>query len=342
MIRFVPKRVIFEPEALEFPLGKEIYQHFRGNPDVEIRQTPTHNRVSGIPGKTPLEGYREAKQTLVVGIKRGMNFQTCKPSAHYQLPLVTSCPGMCEYCYLQTTLGKKPYVRVYINVDEILGQAQKYMATAQPEITIFEGAATSDPIPVEYLTGSLAKTIEFFGKQEFGRFRFVTKFTDIDSLLGLNHNGHTRFRFSINWENIVKKYEHRTPIVEERLQAAKKVADAGYPLGFIIAPIFLDEGWEAGYSHLLETVQKVFAGGLPEGTTFEFITHRFTQRAKTNILALFPATTLPMQEEERKFKFGQFGYGKYIYQPDEFKDLKDFLRQQMELTFPQAQTEYLV
>jgi len=40
--------------------------------------------------------------------------------------------------------------------------------------TIFEGAATSDPVPVEPYTGALAETIRFFASQEHGKFRFVT------------------------------------------------------------------------------------------------------------------------------------------------------------------------
>lgn len=339
---FKPKRVIFEPEALEYPLGKEIYQYFINDKSVEISKTSSHNRVTGIPGKTPLEAYREAKRTLVVGVKRGLNFQTCKPSAHFQLPLTTSCPGMCEYCYLQTTLGKKPYIRAYVNTEEILEQAEKYILKALPEVTVFEGAATSDPLAVEYLTRSLAKSIEFFSRQKHGRFRFVTKFTEVDGLLNLKHNGHTRFRFSINWQEIVDKYEHRTPPVYERLSAARRAADAGYPIGFIVAPILLDQGWEEGYRKLFNDISVMFPNGLPEDSTFEFISHRFTNRAKENILSLFPETSLPMIEEERKFKFGQFGYGKFIYTPEEFDKLREFIHFEIKGNFPLCKIEYIV
>ena len=76
-------------------------------------------------------------------------------------------------------VGDKPFVRVFVNTDEILEQAKKYIDERSPQITIFEGAATSDPIPLEPYTHSLKKTIEFIGKEEKGRFRFVTKFNDI-------------------------------------------------------------------------------------------------------------------------------------------------------------------
>jgi spore photoproduct lyase len=33
-------------------------------------------------------------------------------------------PGMCEYCYLATTLGRRPYLRVYVNIDDVLAKAR--------------------------------------------------------------------------------------------------------------------------------------------------------------------------------------------------------------------------
>lgn len=340
-MRFVPKRVYFEPQALEYNLGRKIRDRLE-KMGVPIFMTSSHNRVTGLSRKTTQESYREAKHTLVVGVRRSKDFAGCKPSANYQLPLATSCPGMCEYCYLATTLGKKPYLRVYVNIDEILARACQYITEKAPEITIFEGSATSDPIPTEYLTGLLKTTIEFFGGQTSGRFRFVTKFTDIDSLLTARHNGHTRFRFSLNADCIIKNYEHNTPVIRERVMAAAKASQAGYPLGFIIAPIFYFDNWRCEYQRLFAELDRQLPAEARKDLTFELITHRFTKRAKNNILELFSKTTLPMDEKERKFKYGQFGYGKYIYQREVMEEIKNFLEGQLKAAFPAAKIEYFV
>lgn len=338
---FIPRRVFFEQAALDYPLGKKIYDNFRQD-NIELKIIGSHNRVTGIPGGTPPAGYVEAKRTLVVGVRRSLRFETCKPSAHYQLPLATSCPGMCEYCYLNTTLGKKPYVRVYVNIDEILAQAKLYIREREPEITVFEGAATSDPLPVEPWTGALRQVIEFFGRERYGRFRFVTKFTDVDGLLDATHNGHTRFRFSLNSDHVISRFERSTPRLAERIMAAARVADAAYPLGFIIAPILVYRGWQEDYAGLFRELRTSLPSIAAADLTFEFITHRFTARAKANILDIFPETQLPMNEEERKFKFGQFGYGKYIYPPEVFGEVKNHMYQLVEKFFPGAQVEYFV
>lgn len=339
MRQFIPSLVFFEPAALEYPLGKQLVEKFK-KMAIPIKSTTSHNHVRGIPGETAKEKYVQAKRSLVVGVRRTLKFASCKPSAHYQLPLVTSCPGFCEYCYLQTTLGPKPINRVYVNLEEILAQAEKNIKERAPEITKFEGAATSDPVPVEYLTGSLRRTIEFFAGQELGRFRFVTKFSDLDSLLTVEHNNHTEIRFSLNTEEIIKKYEKGTVSSQGRIEAAKKVAAADYPLGFLIAPIITYEGWKEQYAQLIENL----ATTLPTGSQpkFELITHRFTARAKQNIAQVFPKFTLPMDEEERQFKYGQFGYGKYIYPKETMQELKEFFKEKIADHFPEAEIAYIV
>ncbi len=339
--QFIPKRAFFEPAALDYSLGQEIYKRLK-EMKVPIKLTGSHNRVTGIPGKTPREMFYEAKRTLVVGVRKSTEFAGCKPSANFQLPLATGCSSMCEYCYLATTLGKKPYVRVYVNIEDILRQTHSYIEERKPEITWFEGAATSDPLPTEYLTGLLYKTIEFFGTQPLGRFRFVTKHDQVDSLLTAAHNGHTRFRFSINAAPIIDKYEHATPSMAERVAAAAKVARAGYPLGFIIAPIFYYPGWEQDYGRLLQALAEQLPQTARKDLTFELISHRYTKRAKSNILELFPQTALPMDEGERKYKYGQFGYGKYVYLPETMAEIKNFLQEKIKGIFPEAYLEYFV
>jgi spore photoproduct lyase len=341
MHRFVPARAYFEPAALDYPLGRKLYNRLRAM-KVPVELTGSHNRVTGLPGKTAGEAYREAKRTLVVGVRKSADFATCKPSANFQLPLATSCPGMCEYCYLATTLGRRPYLRVYVNIDEVLAKARAYIEDRAPAITVFEGAATSDPLPTEYLTHLLHTTIEFFGRQPLGRFRFVTKHNDVEPLLDAAHNGHTRFRFSLNAAAVIRRYEHHTPDLAGRVAAAARVAAAGYPLGFIIAPIFVFSGWREGYGDLFRSLSAALPAAARDDLTFEFITHRFTKRAKANIAAIFPQTTLPFDEEERRYKFGQFGYGKYIYSDETMRAVREFMEAQAAEFFPAAKVEYFV
>ncbi|MDD3022767.1 MAG: spore photoproduct lyase [Syntrophomonadaceae bacterium] len=339
---FIPNRVIFEEAAMQYPIAKNMWDLFSSRQNITVEILAGRKRISSVSGGTIKEVHQEAKRTLVVGIRKNLKFQSCKPSAHYQLPLVTGCIGHCEYCYLNTQFGKNPYIRVYVNLYEILEQTALYIAQRQPELTFFEGAAVSDPVPVEPYTGSLARTIHFFAEQEYGRFRFVTKFTDIDSLLDIEHKEKTTVRFSINADHIIRTYEHSTPGLNKRIDAANKVAQAGYPLGFIIGPVILFAGWEKQYQQMFAQLANVLKDQQHSTIAFEVISHRFTVRAKSTIAEVFPDSTLPMDENERKFKYGQFGYGKYIYPPEDMKAISDFFGTQIPYIFPGSSINYII
>jgi len=336
---FVPELVYFEPDALNYPKGQRIMEWAKKQ-GLPIRMTTSHNRITNLPGESELEKYRIAKRTLVVGIRKTLKFDTSKPSAEYAIPIATGCMAHCHYCYLQTTLGAKPYIRVYVNTDDILQAAKQYIEERAPEITRFEAACTSDPVGLEHISGSLKELIEFMGKEPLGRLRFVTKFHHVEPLLGLKHNKHTRFRFSVNADYVIKHFEPATSSFAERIAAAGKVAKDGYPLGFIIAPIIWHEGWEDGYRELLAKLKEALPEEAASDLTFELIQHRFTKTAKNVIRQRYPKTKLELDETKRKYKWGRWGQGKYVYPDEKANALREFITEQIFDHFPRATIDY--
>lgn len=335
---FQPKRVFIEENALNYPLGIKILNEMNAA-NVPVKMVGSHNRITGIPGNNPTESYLEGKQTLVVGVKRDLRFESCRPSADFEFSLATSCPGNCQYCYLQTNLGKKPYLRIYVNTEAIFDKIKEVIQTNQSKITTFEAASTSDPLAVEHLTGSLAAAINLFGTLEFGRLRVVTKFNQVEPLLNLNHQQHTKFRFSLNTSKIINLYEHQTASFHERIAAAQKMTEAGYPLGFIIAPLFIYNNSQDDYEELFHELSKNL-GQTPAGLTFELITHRFTGSAKKVILERFPNTSLELDETNRRRKYGKYGLIKYLYPETEYQSLKEHMFNLIQKYFPTAKIEY--
>ncbi len=331
---FYPDEAIFEPEALDFRLGKQLYHDFQSR-GIKILTTPSHNRLL-VTGADYCQRFHHAKRMVVVGVKRSLAPQPCHPSADYRLVLNTSCPAKCHYCYLAATLGERTYVRLYVNIDEILQSATRLIKKRAPEITTFEASSSSDPVAVEHLSGALRHTIELFGQETYGRLRVVTKSNNVSRLLDANHKDHTRFRFSINTEKIIEAYEEGTASLDQRLAAAVKVNAAGYPLGFIIAPLIIYEGWRADYATLLDKLKASLPQDATNDMTFELIMHRFTQRSRRLILQRFPETTLAMDTKDRVHK----GFGKYVYEPRKAQQLEETLRAYIAERFPGAQVEY--
>lgn len=340
MEQFWPERLVVEAAALDYPMGREVHDRLR-KAGVPVEHLPESGRSRALAPATTPRGYQAAKRVLVLAVQKRLAFETCRPSADFHLPLAGGCPGACQYCYLASTFDMKPFVRLYVNLEEILAEAADQIRIKAPAVTVFEGSSTSDTLALEHIGGSIARSIQFFAGQEHGRFRFVTKFNTVEGLLHLDHRGHTKIRFSINSPHVIRLFEQHTASLTERIEAARKVADAGYPLGMIVAPIMRHEGWAEGYADALDQMAEGLGPHAGGAISFELIQHRFTPKAKRVILAAYPATQLPLEESERVLKAGKFpGAGKYVYPKEEAGEMEAFLEMAIRERFPAAAIEY--
>lgn len=340
MDHFWPERMVVEDGALDFAMGAAVYDHMR-HAGVPVEHLPASGRSKALAAATTPRGYQAAKRVLVLAVHKKAAFESCRPSADFHLPLAGGCPGACQYCYLASTFEMKPFVRLYVNLEEILTEAADQIRSKAPELTYFEGSSTADTLALEHIGGSIATCVKFFADQEFGRFRFVTKFDTVDDLLHLEHKGHTKIRFSINAQHVISHFEQHTASLEERLIAARKVADAGYPLGLIVAPIMQFDGWPEAYAQTLDLAAERLGPHARGALSFELIQHRFTPKAKRVILKAYPKTSLPLNEAERQLKAGKFpGAGKYVYPKDEAAALRAFLELSIRERFATSNIEY--
>ncbi|QZY54549.1 spore photoproduct lyase [Crassaminicella profunda] len=331
---FIPDIAYINPKSLNYNVGKTAKEY------LEKLHVPTiDSRKVEINGACPSENYAKAKKTIYLTVNAQKKLRPCKPSADYQFALSSSCPGHCEYCYLQTTQGEKPFMKVFVNIEEILQVIQNHIDKNLPNITTFESGSITDPIALEHLTGNLKRCIEFFGKSQKGRLRVITKYNNVDSFLDIHHHQHTKFRFSINTKYVINNFEHHTASFEERIAASRKIAQAGYPIGFIIAPIMIYDGWKSEYEELLSHLKSQLKD-YHEEITFELIQHRFTATAKELILTRFPKTKLDMNEETRQLKWGPYGKFKYVYPKEKSTEIKKYITELIHSNFEKALIEY--
>ncbi len=339
---WIPKRVLFTPEALDEPFGQQIFERVsRLHLPIEILK---NNRLTNLRGDDEKETYRLSKTTMAVvkAPPSAFKLQPIPPSADWQFHLAQGCPAHCQYCYLAGSLSGPPVVRVFANLLSILENTAQYIDPNKP--TSFEASCYTDPLSIEHLTGSLAECISFFGKQENGRLRFVTKFANVEPLLQIPHNGHTRWRFSVNAEIVSKRLEGGTASLQQRLSAmrlaalSKEKGGGGYPIGAVIAPIMPIPDWEHVYNNLFDNMEQQL--DFNPDLTFELISHRFTPGSKEVLMSWYPNTSLNMNEESRSMKRNKFGGVKYVYTKDVMQELRSFFENEISRRFPQAKILY--
>ena len=193
---WMPRQVLFTPEALEEPYGQEIYERVRHlNLPLEILK---NNRLAGLRGSTERETYKLAKTTLAIvkAPPSAFRLSPIPPSADWQFHIAQGCPAHCQYCYLAGSLSGPPVVRVFANLPHILQNLTHYQNSET--LTTFEASCYTDPLGIEHLTGGLSKTIQHFATFNNSQLRFVSKFATVAPLLSIAHNGNTRCRISLS------------------------------------------------------------------------------------------------------------------------------------------------
>ena len=359
-----PERALFTPDALDQPWGARIRARVEalGIP-VEVL---TANRLVGLRGRDARETYRIAKRTLsVVTAPAGhLQLSPIPPSADWQFHLAQGCPAHCQYCYLAGSLQGPPTVRAYANLPEILANLSRYVgrttgrraaeewgadaAGQAGPCTTFEASCYTDPLGIEHLTGSLAEAVRFFctdSRMARGRLRWTTKFSTpaaVAPLLGLDHGGRTRARVSLNADVVARRFEGGAAPVAERLAGAARLADAGYPLGIIVAPIMPVSDWPAHYAALLDDARRVLpperlAGG---DLTVELITHRFTAGSKAVLAGWYPNSALEMDAAGRAERRTKFGGSKYVYPAATMGALRGWFTREVKARWPGARILY--
>lgn len=333
--KWLPKQVLVTPDAYAEDWGQQIIERVKAF-DIPVKKL-SQNRITGLRGQNERETYAIAKNTMAIVNAPPSSFKLTPipPSADWQFHLAQGCPAHCQYCYLAGSLSGVPVVKVYGNLPQILDNLSNYEGESA---TTYEVSCYTDPLGIEHLTGSLAQCIRYFGTRDNAYLRWVSKFDNVEQLLDLPHNKHTRCRFSVNADPVSHYMEGGTATVANRLQALRKLAMNGYPVGIVLAPIMVIDNWQEHYNELFKNIAQAL--DIECDLTFELITHRFTPKSKEVLQTWYPNSPLDLEEANRTQKRNKFGGVKYVYDKDTMSQLKEFIEDKINTLFQSAKILY--
>lgn len=310
--------VYYEPNALDYQLGQMLRQKYAGLPWIEI---DSHNRIEEMTSAKNKD-FPKLKNHLIIGIRKTHRYVPNHKVSDWLVPYTSSgCRAMCLYCYLVCNYNKCAYLRLFVNREQMLECLLKKDAAADVPQT-FEIGSNSDLLLENTITNNLIYTIQRFGKEGRGRLTFPTKFDMVEPLLSLDHRGKTVFRMSMNPQEIINRVELGTSSLTERITALNSMAEAGYPVGMLIAPVILLPNWKELYGELLERLSDELSHKVKENGFIEIIlmTYSFVQNAINT--EAFPNA---VQLLDRETMTGR-GRGKYCYRNDIRQEAEAFLR----------------
>jgi spore photoproduct lyase len=313
--------VYYEPGALNYKLGQILQLKYANLPWIQI---DNHNRITEMTAADN-RNFPKLKKHLIIGIRKTHRYVPNHKVSDWLVPYTSSgCRAMCLYCYLVCNYNKCAYLRLFVNREQMLDRLlKKDVAALVPQT--FEIGSNSDLLLENTITDNLLYTIERFGREGRGNLTFPTKFDMVTPLLNLDHRGKTIFRMSVNPQEIISRIELGTSPLPARIRALNHMAEAGYPVGLLIAPVILLPNWKHLYGELIERLadelsDKVMRNGFIEIIlmTYSFVQNAINTEAFPNAIQLF----------DRKTMTGR-GRGKYCYRNDIRAEAETFLREKL-------------
>lgn len=313
--------VYYEPAALDYFLGKALKEKFSDIPWVEIE---SHNYIPELTAKSNRE-FTKLKNHLIIGIRKTHKYTPNHKVSDWLVPYTSSgCKAMCLYCYLVCNYNKCAYLRLFVNREKMLDRLIK-KADAAPEPQTFEIGSNSDLILENVITDNLRYTIERFAQEGRGHLTFPTKFDMVEPILNLDHKGKTIVRMSVNPQEIIRRVELGTSPLHARIDAINRLAEAGYPVGILIAPIILLPEWKKLYGELIDQLADTLCEKIKQNSFLEIILMTYSYIHKAINKEAFPGAISLFDRETMTGR----GRGRYTYRNEVRREAEEFLREKL-------------
>jgi spore photoproduct lyase len=172
------------------------------------------------------------------------------------MPYTGVCPYNCAYCWF-----KDPVLIPRVNVAffDLLPAVLEELRQARRTPTVFTFTHyKTDCFTMEHLTGFCRTAAEFFEKCDGFALQFLTKSDLVDGLLTEPVPAKCVVTFSINAPYVVRNVDLGTPLLADRLAAARRLKARGIPVMLRVDPMMWFDGWRDEYDSMVNQVLAAF------------------------------------------------------------------------------------
>lgn len=314
MKTYRPERIYLETSVADSPIVANVRAALPDTP-VEVIDS-TEELLAEARFSNP--AIPAAKRSLILARHMGRFFKLCPAATqpghapanvccnYHVVNYASNCHMECSYCYLQAYLNF-PYLILYANCDDLLAELDSVIAASAGRFLRVGTGELADSLALDPLSGYSRPLVEFFSTRRNAVLEFKTKSNCVERLLGLDHGGRTVVSWSINPRFVQAGEEHKTATIDERLEAARLCADAGYRLAFHFDPLVHYPNWREDYRDLVE---EIFDRVPSESIAWVSIgALRMTPDLKQTVRERFPGSLLPLGEllpsEDGKLRYAK-------------------------------------
>lgn len=244
----------FEPKGQ----GKQLAKHvsdFLLKPVDDLRKAPTNYSYSTPPDFLPIKEhviFSPGKENIFGSCPCPPDGEQVRCCNLKTLDVIKQCGFACSYCSIQSFYHKNS-ITIPQNLKERLETLDIgntwHIGTGQSSDSLLYGN--------DY--GTLDALIAFAHQHPDVIIELKTKSARIDWLKNCSLPHTIVCTWSLNAPTIITHEEHLTATLEQRINAARAVADAGIPIGFHLHPLVYFSGWEEEYRHVVQMITEHFS-----------------------------------------------------------------------------------
>lgn len=217
-----------------------------------------------------------------------------------------NCVYDCRYCFLQGMYRSANYV-LFTNYEDFDAAIDNTIRQSNGS-SVFYSGYDCDSLALEPVSNFCRFFLPAFGRHQNSTLEIRTKSTQIRHLLEMQPISNCVIAMSFTARDAAKKWEHKVPGIEKRIQALRKLQLAGWKVALRFEPLIFDTGsfdaenfetgFLAAYRQLFtEVFEKIDASTVHSVSTGLF---RMPTNYYKNIVKLYPDEALFARETETR------------------------------------------
>ena len=324
---FLPfSHIYIEKDCQNRERTRRILSHFREAETVEIAH---YKDIFNRRGQT--YAVQHKTQNLILAENRGELVYPGAPVCQnfgnayfYYASTILNCPYDCEYCYLKGMYPSGNMV-VFVNLEDYFHEVDRLLKKHPVYLCISYDA---DLLATEFFTGYVQEWMDFAKDRKDLTIEIRTKCARKDWLDREKPPENVIFAFTISPQEVIEKYEHRTPDLALRLSLAKELEKQGTRIRLCFDPMIYLDNWQKKYSDMLKTVgQQIDLANVRDISVGTF---RMPQEYLKAMRKAEPASAVVQYPYETHDKIA-------MYDVERMREMENFLIKKLEEVYPAKQ-----
>jgi len=243
--------IYIEEAAQKFPLTNQIATRLKNSRIILVKH---YKDVFNKPGQNFTAQKNSPKLILAVRDSKYLTegSQNCDSFGHSRFFYATqmmNCLYGCEYCYLRGMYSSANVV-AFVNVED-------YMDAALREDAMYCALSyDSDLLAFELLFNYVSAWINFLNANPScnSLFEVRTKSANFFAVEHLTPPKNLILSWTLSPDEIILRYEHKTPSLQKRLDCIKKAIGLGWRVRLCVDPVLHVGNWEDCYFKLADKI----------------------------------------------------------------------------------------